>query len=96
MSVQSQNNNLNYLIDPFNYKCNRLFVSSFQRIAGENNTTKNRRDSFSHYYVKNVRIKYFNFLIDRQSFFNWDSLHARLKSHYKQGMELQEKETQKD
>ena len=51
MSVQSNNNNLNYLIDPTFTNVNRLFVLSFQRIAGENNTTKDYRDSFSHYYV---------------------------------------------
>ena len=43
---------------------------SFQRIARENNTTKDRRDSFSHYYVPNVRIKDFNALIDGKSFFD--------------------------
>ena len=37
---------------------------SIQRIAGENNTTKDYRDSFSHYYVPNARIKDFNVLID--------------------------------
>ena len=42
----------------------------FQRIARENNTTKNYRDSFSHYYVPNIRIKEFNVLIDRESFFD--------------------------
>ena len=42
---------------------------SFQRIAGENNTTKDRRDSFSHYYVPNARIKDFNILIDGKRFF---------------------------
>ena len=31
----------------------------------------------------------------KQIFFNWDSLHVRLNSHYK-AWELQEKETQKD
>ena len=41
---------------------------SFQRIAGENNTTKDYRDSFSRYYVPNARIKDFNFLIDGGSF----------------------------
>ena len=70
MTIQSNNNNLNYLIDPTFTKVNRLFVLSFQRIAGENNTTKDRRDSFSHYYVPNVRIKDFNVLIDGKSFFN--------------------------
>ena len=43
---------------------------SFQRIAGENNTTKDHRDSFSHYYVPNARIKDFNVLIDGKSFFD--------------------------
>ena len=32
MSVQSNNNNLNYLIDPTFTNVNRLFVLSFQRI----------------------------------------------------------------
>ena len=39
-TTQPQNNNLNYLIDPTFTKVNRLFVLSFQRIAGENNTAK--------------------------------------------------------
>ena len=70
MTVQPQNNNLNYLIDPTFTNVNRLFVLSFQRIAGENNTTKDHRDSFSHYYVPNARIKDFNVLIDGKSFFD--------------------------
>ena len=57
ITIQSQNNNLNYLIDPTFTNANRLFVLSFQRIAGENNTTKDYRDSFSHYYVPNARKK---------------------------------------
>ena len=43
---------------------------SFQRIAGENNASKNHRDSFSHYYVPKVEIKDFNVLIDRKRFFD--------------------------
>ena len=43
---------------------------SFQRIAGENNTTKDYRDSFSHYYVPKVEVKDFNVLIDRKDFFD--------------------------
>ena len=70
MTVQLQNNKLNYLIDPTFTNVNRLFVLSFQRIAGENNTAKDHRDSFSHYYVPNVRIKDFNVSIDRKSFFD--------------------------
>ena len=70
MTVQPQNNKLNYLIDPKFTNVNRLFVLSFQRIAGENNTTKGHRDSFSHYYVPNVRIKDFNVSINGKSLFD--------------------------
>ena len=65
MSIQPQNNNLNYLIDPTFMNVNRLFVLSFSR----NNNTDNR-DSFSDYYVPNVEIKDFNVLIDGKSFFD--------------------------
>ena len=53
MTVQSNNNNLNYLIDLTFIKVNRLFVLSFERIE-ENNAKKDHRDSFSHYYVPSV------------------------------------------
>ena len=43
---------------------------SFQRIAGESNTTKDHRDSFSNYYVPNVEIKDFNDLINGKRFFD--------------------------
>ena len=69
MTVKPQNSNLNYLIDPIFPNVNRLFVLSSQRIAGENNTTKDHRDSFPHYYVRNVKIKDFNVLTDGKSFF---------------------------
>ena len=55
MTIQPQSNNLNYLIDPKFTNVDKLFVLSFQRIAGENNTVKDYRYSFSHYYVPNVR-----------------------------------------
>ena len=58
------------MIDPTFKNVNRLFVLTFQIIAGENNTTKDYRDSFSHYYVPNARIKDFNVLIDGKSFFD--------------------------
>ena len=45
MSVQSNINNLNYLIDPTFTNVNRLFVLSFQRIE-EDNIKKDYRDSF--------------------------------------------------
>ena len=40
MTIQPQNNNLNYLIDPMFTNVNRLFVLSFQRITGQNNTNE--------------------------------------------------------
>ena len=57
MTIQPQNNNLNYLIDPTFTNVNKLFALSFKRIAGENNTTKDHRSSFSHYYLPNVEIQ---------------------------------------
>ena len=64
-TVQPQNNNLNYLIDPTFTNVNKLFVLLFKRDnAGDN------RDSFSDYYLPNVEIKDFNVLIDGKSFFD--------------------------
>ena len=57
MTIQSNNSNLNYLIGQAFTKVNRLFAFSFASIAGRNNTTKNHRDSFSHYYLANVETK---------------------------------------
>ena len=65
MTIQSQNNNLNYLIDPAFTNVNRLFVLSFSR-----NYNTDNRDSFSNYYVPNVEIKGFNVLIEGKSFFD--------------------------
>ena len=55
MTVQPQNNNLNYLIDPTFTNANRLFVLSFARSNGGD-----KRDSFSDYYVPNAKIEDFN------------------------------------
>ena len=65
MTIQPQNNNLNYLIDPTFTNVNRLFVLSFTR-----DNAGDKGDSFSDYYVPNVEIKDFNVLIDRKSFFD--------------------------
>ena len=65
MSIQPQNNNFNYLIDPTFTKVNRLFVLSFPR----NNNTDSRY-SFSDYYVPKVKVNDFNVLIDGKSFFD--------------------------
>ena len=65
MTVQPQNNNLNYLIDPTFTKVNRVFLFSFAW-----NVRGNHRDSFSYYYVPNVEIKDFIVLIDGKGFFD--------------------------
>ena len=65
MTIQPQNNNLNYLIDPTFTNVNRLFVLPFPR----NNNTDSRY-SYSNYYVPKVEIKDFNVLIDGKSFFD--------------------------
>ena len=65
MSIQPQNNNLNYLIDPTFMNVNRLFVLLFPR-----NSNADSRYFFSNYYVPKVRSNDFNVLIDRKSFFN--------------------------
>ena len=65
MTIQPQNNKLNYLIDPTFMNVNRLFVLSFPR----NNNTDSRY-SFSNYYVPKVKVNDFNVLIDGKSFFD--------------------------
>ena len=64
-SIQPQNNNLNYLIDPTFINVNRLFVLSFSR----NNNTDSRY-SFSTYYVPKVKVNDFHVLIDGKSLFD--------------------------
>ena len=61
MSNQTENNSLNYLIDPTFTKVNRLFVLAFQN--------EEDRTYFSKYYVPKVEIKDFNVLIDGKPFF---------------------------
>ena len=65
MSIQPQNNNLNYLIDPTFTNVNRSLVLPFPR----NNNTDGRY-SFSDYYVPKVKVNDFNVLIDGKSFFD--------------------------
>ena len=62
MTNQTENNNLNYLIDPTFTKLNRLFVLSFEN--------ENNRTSSSTYYVPNVQIEDFNVLIHEKCFFD--------------------------
>ena len=54
MTVQPQNNNFKYLIDPTFRNINKLFVLWFAR-----DNAGDKRDSFSHYYVAKVEKKRF-------------------------------------
>ena len=63
ITVQSNNDKLNYLIAPTFTKISKLFALPFERIE-ENNVKEDHRDSFLRYYVPNVEIKDFNVLID--------------------------------
>ena len=69
MTIQSNNSNLNYLIDPIFTKFNRLFILPFE-IIEERNIEKDHTGSFSRYYVPNVKIKDFNVLTDEKNFFD--------------------------
>ena len=69
MTIQNNNNKLNYLTDPTFTNINRLFVLSYQRI-GEDNIEKDYSDSFLHCYVPKVQIKDLNVLIKGKSFFD--------------------------
>ena len=64
MTIQPQNNNLNYLIDPTFTNVNRLFVLPFTRTD-----TPDYKNSFSHYYGPD-KIKGFNVLIYGKIFFD--------------------------
>ena len=63
MTIQPQNNKLNYLIDPTFKNVNKLVFLSFPR----NNNTDSRY-SYSNYYVPKVEINDFKVLIDGKSF----------------------------
>ena len=65
MTIQSKNNNLNYLIDQIFTNVNRLFVLSFPI-----NKNTDSRYSYSNYYVPKVEINDFNVLIDRKNLFD--------------------------
>ena len=54
MSVQNNNNNLNYLINPTFTNVNRLFVLSFERTE-EDNVQKDYRDSFYRYMYRTLK-----------------------------------------
>ena len=65
MTIQLQNNKLNYLIDPTFTNFNKLFVLSFPR-----NNNADSRYSYSNYYVPKVKISDFNVLVDGKNFFH--------------------------
>ena len=64
MTIQPQNNNLNYLIDPTFTNVNRLFVLQFTRTH-----IRDYRSSSSKYYVPDAKIKEFNVLVEGKKTF---------------------------
>ena len=67
MTNQTQNKNLNYLIDSTFTSVNRLFVLSFEN--GNDDENAGVRTSFKKYYVPKVEVKDFNLLIGGKQFF---------------------------
>ena len=62
LSIEGHNQDLYYLTDPIFKGVNRGFFLPF-----ENNAHRTRHTG---YFIQKVEIKYFNFMIDRQSFFD--------------------------
>ena len=79
MTIQPQNNSLNYWIDPTFTNVNKLFVLSFSR----NNNTDSRY-SYWNYFVPKVGINDFNVLIDGNVF----DLPVKHKEAYKNIIEM--------
>ena len=69
MSNQTENNNLNYVIDPTFTNVNRLFVLSFKNEHGKDDRYESVRTSSKKYYVSKFEAKDFNVLIDGKQFF---------------------------
>ena len=65
ITIQPQNNSLNYFIHPTFTNVSRLFVLSFSR----NNNTDSKY-SYWNYYVPKVKIDDFNVLTDGKNFFD--------------------------
>ena len=80
MTIQPKNNSLNYLNDPTFANVNRLFVLPFTWTD-----IHDYRNSFSHYYVPEARIKDFTVLIDGKSFFD---LPVKNKEAYEKIIEM--------
>ena len=62
MSTETNNNNLNILIDPTFTNVNRLFVLAYK--------TADVRQPFSQFYLAKVMVKDFNVFIDKLTFFD--------------------------
>ena len=63
MTTEATNNNLNILIDPTFTNVNRLFVLAYGQV-------NNDRQSFSRFYLPNVMVKDYNFIIDKLAIFD--------------------------
>ena len=72
MTIQTKNNNLDYLIDPTFRSINKLFALSFK-----NGNNDPMRDAFDQYYMPLVEIKDFNTLIDNKPFLDQPVKHKQ-------------------
>ena len=72
MTIQTKNNNLDYLIDPTFRSINKLFALSFK-----NGNNDPMRDAFDQYYMLLVEIKDFNTLIDNKPFLDQPVKHKQ-------------------
>ena len=70
MTVQSNINNLNYLIGPTFTRVSRLLFCHLKELK-KTMLKKDHRDSFSHHYVPNFEIKELNVLINWKIFFDF-------------------------
>ena len=66
MTIQPQNNDFNYLIDPTFTNVNRLFVLAFPR-----NNNADSRYSYSNFYVPKVKIDDLKVLIYGKGFLTY-------------------------
>ena len=62
MTTEETNNNLNILIDPTFINVNRLFVLA--------HPIADNRQSISNFYLSNVMVKDYTFIIDKLAFFD--------------------------
>ena len=70
MTTEAANNNLNILIDPTFTNVIRLFVLAYKVEVDNNRNVIDNRQSFSKFYLPNIMVEDYNFIIDKLAFFD--------------------------